>query len=847
MAIFSGTMMDDLLMGMEDDDVLWGGMGDDMLSGGDGDDRLIGGPGADVLDGGMGHDIASYVDSLQGVQVDLSGGMASMGGDAEGDSLTGIEELWGSRFADYLMGDRGMNRLFGRGGNDDLMGGNGDDLLRGGDGHDDLNGGAGMDVLYGDGGNDDLSGGSGDDVLRGGAGMDTLDGGSGMDMLEGGMGEDMLDGGSGMDTASYADSADAVMVNLMTGEGEDGDADGDTYTDIENLRGSMGDDTLTGDDMDNMLYGQMGEDNLAGMGGDDMLRGGKDDDKLDGGMGDDTLLGEMGDDRLYGGDGMDKFVFMMGHGDDEIADFEKGVDKIKFGTEMLTMAEANAVLDTKTTHAGQHTYTWEDVSVTVDVELDISDLYAEQPEPEPEPEPEPPPRRPTPVTVTHDLTDGNDTWPAERADQNDGNERVNAGKGNDTVYGGIGDDLLYGQDGNDSLMGEIGHDDLFGGKGNDKLEGGDGGDILKGEAGNDMLYGGVAAADGTAAAAADDPDKRYADTLEGGAGMDTMHGGAGDDMIIADFADLGALAALTFPATGQPVPAASITGGSGMDTISFEGEKDYPAGSAAATTPGTTGGVLINLYDATQMIEHFVGSERNDIVTQADADFTDDDAVAAGLQVNPIDYTGSMFKGEGGNDRFTGSSGAVAPDGGFNHDGDPKTPAITGRNDTVYGGDGNDMLDGNAGADMLDGGAGNDKLDGGAGMDTVMGGAGDDMIWGGNVTDLAADTIANTDDGVADVLSGGAGMDTFAWGDKDTITDFEVHGDTDIDLGITASATITRPHDVVELSRTADGKLQVTLSENAGANAGQTMYFEGIALPGTQAARDLLIDDMFDL
>ena len=180
--------------------------------------------------------------------------------------------------------------------------------------------------------------------------------------------------------------------------------------------------------MANMLYGQMGEDNLAGMGGDDMLHGGKDDDKLDGGMGDDTLLGEMGDDRLYGGDGMDKFVFMMGHGHDEIADFEKGVDKIKFGTEMLTMAEANAVLDTKTTHAGQHTYTWEDVSVTVNVELEIGDLYAEQPEPEPEPEPEQPPTRPIPVRITHTLTDENDVWPSQRGEYNDGNETVNAGR-----------------------------------------------------------------------------------------------------------------------------------------------------------------------------------------------------------------------------------------------------------------------------------------------------------------------------------------------------------------------------------------------------------------------------------
>ena len=71
MAIFSGSMMDDILMGTMEDDVLWGGMGDDDLSGGAGDDRLIGGPGADAIDGGSGMDIASYTDSRAGVHVDL--------------------------------------------------------------------------------------------------------------------------------------------------------------------------------------------------------------------------------------------------------------------------------------------------------------------------------------------------------------------------------------------------------------------------------------------------------------------------------------------------------------------------------------------------------------------------------------------------------------------------------------------------------------------------------------------------------------------------------------------------------------------------------------------------------
>ncbi len=164
---------------------------------------------------------------------------------------------------------------------------------------------------------------------------------------------------------------------------------------------------------------------------------------------------------------------------------------------------------------------------------------------------------------------------------------------------------------------------------------------------------------------------------------------------------------------------------------------------------------------------------------------------------------------------------------------------ITGRNDMVYGGAGVDTLNGGAGDDMLDGGEGNDSLTGGAGKDTLMGGAGDDMLNGGADGATAA----------ADVLTGGAGKDTFTWGDGDTVTDFQVHGDDDIvltGLVTVVAGTGDRPSDFIELSRTEDGKLQAEIVAGQ-PGAGQVMYFEGIALPGTQDARDLLVDDMFDL
>ncbi len=119
---------DDTLLGLGGDDVLLGRGGNDRLLGGQGFDVLEGGPGADVLDGGDDLDTASYESSPAGVTVDLSTGSAS-GGDAEGDSLSNIEDVTGSDHSDTLTGDDGENLLDGRGGDDTLTGGEGDDTF----------------------------------------------------------------------------------------------------------------------------------------------------------------------------------------------------------------------------------------------------------------------------------------------------------------------------------------------------------------------------------------------------------------------------------------------------------------------------------------------------------------------------------------------------------------------------------------------------------------------------------------------------------------------------------------------------------------------------------------------
>ncbi|MGK9166017.1 hypothetical protein KXR53_06955 [Inquilinus limosus] len=265
MATFTGTesgeVLPSLLLGpvqaLGNDTVNAGG-GNDIVAGWSGDDVLAGGAGADVIIGGIlsvtggiggiqlsGFDTANYSASAEGVAVDLSdtgdididllgislgltGATTGHGGDAEGDSLVGITHLTGSAQADFLGGNSAENTL---------------------------------------------TGGDGNDNLRGAEGADVLDGGAGAN-----------------DMADYNTSDAAVTVNLVTGTGTGGDAAGDSLTDIEWVRGSAFNDTLTGNDGDNRLSGLAGTDTITGGDGHDQLIGGAGADVLNGDAGFDTAL-----------------------------------------------------------------------------------------------------------------------------------------------------------------------------------------------------------------------------------------------------------------------------------------------------------------------------------------------------------------------------------------------------------------------------------------------------------------------------------------------------------------------------------------------------------------------------
>ena len=178
----------------------------------------------------------------------------------------------------------------------------------GGPGDDELLGGPGEDTVAGAEGRDTVFAGAGEDRVRGGAGDDRLSGGPDADHLGGHAGNDRLDGGDGADT-------------LRTGRGDD-EADG-----------GDGDDFLGGGDGADRLLGGSGLDTLRGRDGADRLFGEAGDDLLFGGAGNDVIVGGRGDDRLDGGPGRDRIVLSGSFGDDVVAGFRPGVDRIAIRSE----------------------------------------------------------------------------------------------------------------------------------------------------------------------------------------------------------------------------------------------------------------------------------------------------------------------------------------------------------------------------------------------------------------------------------------------------------------------------------------------------------------------------------
>lgn len=452
----------DRLLGSENDNSLSGGRGSDSLVGGDGEDTLEGGAGADSLEGGAGFDVASYAFAMARVSVRLDNPTRNEG-DAAGDSYNSIESVVGSRHNDYLRGDYGADNHF--------------------------------------------EGLGGDDVFLGLSGANSLFGGDGDDRFYSGKDADLMDGGSDVDTVFYARSNSGVLVDLQSGAGHSGFAEGDRLVAIENLYGSNHDDTLSGDAGANQLVGHAGDDILMGQG---------DDDRLFGREGNDTLIGGEGSDRLEGGEGFDVASYEQSSAGlvadllsswrssgeaagDELRSIE-GLRGSAFGDGLYGDNNGNLLdgfdgNDVIVGRAGANSmlggagndrlYSGRDAD-SIDGGADLDAVFYAYSD----------------AGVEVDLLDGVGRFGFAEGDRLTAVENLYGSDHDDTlrgdqdanlIVGQDGDDVLLGRGGNDRLLGRDGNDTLEGGEGNDRLDGGEGDDVLLGGAGSDRLIGDLGA------------------------------------------------------------------------------------------------------------------------------------------------------------------------------------------------------------------------------------------------------------------------------------------------------------------------------------------------------------------
>ncbi|MCB6179513.1 Hint domain-containing protein [Rhodobacter sp. Har01] len=443
-----------------------------------------------------------------------------------------------------------------------------------------------MAIITGTTGNDTLSGTNSADLISGLAGNDSLYGGGGSDTLDGGLGADRLDGGSSSDTASYALSTAAVQVDLSTGSGTGGDAQGDTLVSIENLAGSG---------FDDILIGNGGNNRLTGGAGNDALYGGAGTDVLDGGDGNDTLVGGTGSDNLIGGAGTDTADYSAatqgvsvslttgrGTAGEANGDTLSGVENLTgsaFADTLVGDAGANVLNggagnDSLSGESGDDTLIGGAGADTLSggEDLDIVDYSGSN------------------AAVNVNLQSMSATGGHATGDVLSGVDGVVGSAFDDTLvgfdqFGTSGDvftNVIRGGGGNDSIDGRAGNDSLYGDDGNDTILGGAGNDTLSGGDGNDSLVGGAGA-----------------DLVDGGDGNDTLVAGDGDTVLGGDGDDLISVSGL-----------ASISGGAGSDTI---------LGSVGSSIDGSEDGDEIDVLDLTGMgplsISYEPGNPENGVVT----------------------------------------------------------------------------------------------------------------------------------------------------------------------------------------------------------------------------------------
>ena len=842
-------------------DSLVGGAYDDLLIGNGGDDALKGGNGSDTIDGGDGNDTADYSDKSTAVSVVLNGTTAATVtvNNLTEDSIFNIENLIGGSGDDSFTGDSADNTL---------TGGDGDDVLDGSDGIDTadysdkstavsvvLNGTTAATVTVNNVAEDsivnieNLIGGSAGDSFTGDDLDNNLQGGDGDDTLTGGDGDDVLDGGGGNDTADYSDKSTSVSVILNETTAATVTVNGlteDSIVDIENLIGGSGNDSFTGDDLENKLEGGDGDDTLKGGDGDDVLEGGDGNDTADysdksdavnvtlnGSVAATVLVDGIAEDtisdieNLIGGSGDDSFV---GGSENNKLEGKAGDDKLKG-------CDGNDVLDGG---ADSDTADYSDKVASVVVILNAS----------------------TAATVTVNGI-------AEDTINNI--ENLIGGSGDDSFTGDSLDNKLEGGYGADTLKGNAGFDTLDGGNGNDTADYSDKSTAVS------VVLNGTTAATVTVNNVSEDSiinienliggsgtdsftGDSFSNTFKGGAGKDTLNGGAGIDT--ADYSEktlsvsatLNGSTAVTVNVGGVAEDSLrnieNIIGGSAGDTLIGDSFANiFMGGAGNDTLNGNSGSDTADYSDKSNSVSVTLNGS-NSVSVRVGGVIEDSirniENIIGGSGVDTLtgDSLANTFKGGSGNDVLNGNSGIDTAD--YSDKTDSVRVTLTTstaasvyvdeviedsiRNiENVIGGSGDDSLTGDTLSNTFKGGDGNDTLNGGTGTDTadysdktfavrvtlttstaasvfvndfaedlisnienIIGGSGNDTLTGDSLANSLSggdgnDTLKGA--GGIDTLNGGAGIDTADFSDQTAAVVATLNGATQITVTIGGSSS----------------------------------------------------------
>jgi len=760
-------------------DCILAGEGSDAVFAGPGDDTVLGEADRDYVAGDAGNDY------LRGYQADdeIDGGADS--DDVYGD--TGADVVTGGAGADTVHGGIGDDTAFGGPGNDVVSGEDGADVLVGGsptaatdDGADTIDGGADADVIAGDNalpnalhtdvtlydlsggfaGNDVLGGQTANDLVYGQGGDDTIDGHENDDVLYGNGGSDTISGNAGNDKvvggtaqSGVPDAGDVLHGNQGTDTLFGDNAVGQTATFYS---GNAGDDTMTGDEQDDLLFGQGGSDTMSGNTGNDRLVGGagaasQDDagdtlhgndgtdtiagdnaaisgafavtlydmddlagsapsaawsgnDVIDGDAQADTISGQGGDDTIRGGD--DNDVVEGGSGADTI-NGNAGNDRLVGGNGVSNHRDGG---DTIHGDDGTDAIAGDNATIT-----------------------------PAMLVIPLDLKTGGAVVGAEA-----GGDTITGDAANDVLYGTGGADGIHGNGGDDYVEGGSGADTIAGDDGVDRIIGGsstedvrDDGDTINGNAGNDVITGDNATITPAGAVALLDV-RTSGTTVAHEAGADAIDGDDGDDVVYGQ--------------SGNDTIAGSagnddIEGNAGNDAITG-GTGDDRITGGSGTDNGGTNGALRELRSSLDGADTISGNDGTDVATgdnariDANGTVTLYDEDASGLAAPPADVSGGdTMHGDAGTDRLYGQGGG----------------------DTMTGGGENDVMEGNSGADTMNGDAGDDNMSGGTTRDGTIRDAGDTMNGGDGVDVMLGDNGVVTGSGATakwtffDVDPAGAG------------------------------------------------------------------------------------------